>query len=501
MKNLKPKKSTGHDNISSQFLIRNKHAIAVPISILINKSLENGEVPTDCKVAKVVPIHKSKSKESFTNYRPISLLPSVSKVLEKVVHKRVYHFLNTQNLLSQNHYGFRPKHNTSQAVLQFTANILNSLDNKLSAIGVFLDLSKAFDTIDHKILLQKLDHYGIRGIALEWFSSYLSGRSQFVDFNGTSSRHMNLNCGVPQGSVLGPLLFIIYTNDLPNALKFSKCILFANNTTIFLTSNNVDELYAMLNLDLNTISDWFKANKLTLNISKTNYMVFTKCMVVRNSNKSLKLGDQILQQVPHTKFLGINIDEHLDWQVQINACRNKISSGIYALNSLKNILPTQQLKSIYYSLVHSHLSYGLVLWGAARKQFLHKLNILQNKALRSISRNHYRDTAQPIYEKFNIPNIQTLYQIELSKIMYLFSKGELPTPLMDLFSTNTEIHKYNTRQRYDPHVVRRRTNFVSNSFIHESPKLWLTIPDSIKKARTMASFKKNVKQFFTKLIN
>ena len=151
--------------------------------------------------------------------------------------------------------------------------------------------------------------------------------------------------------------------------------------------------------------------------------------------------------------------------------------------------------------MHSHLSYGLVLWGAARKQFLHKLNILQNKALRSISRSHYRDTAQPIYEKFNIPNIQTLYQIELSKIMYLFSKGELPTPLMDLFSTNTEIHKYNTRQRYDPHVVRRRTNFVSNSCMHESPKLWLTILDSIKKARTMASFKKNVKQFFTKLIN
>ena len=385
----------------------------------------------------------------------------MSKVLEKVVHNRFYHFSNTPNLLFQNQYGFRPKHNTSQAVLQFTANILNSLDNKLSAIGVFLDLSKAFDTIDHKILLQKLDHYGIRGIALEWFSSYLSGRSQFVDFNGTSSRHMNLNCGVPQGSVVGSLLFIIYTNDLHNALKFSKCILFADDTTIFLTSNNVDELYAMLNLDLNTIS------------------------------------------VPHTKFLGINIDEHLDWQVQINACRNKISSGIYALNSLKNILPTQQLQSIYYSLVHSHLSYGLVLWGAARKQFLHKLNILQNKALRSISRSHYRDTAQPtgIYEKFNIPNIQTLYQIELSKIMYLFSKGELPTPLMDLFSTNTEIHKYNTRQRYDPHVVRRRTNFVSNSFIHESPKLWLTIPDSIKKARTMASFKKNVKQFFTKLIN
>jgi len=456
-------------------------------------------VPDFCKIAKVVPIYKAKDKENFTNYRPISLLPSVSKLLEKVVHKRVYHFL--KDALYSSQYGFRPGHSTSHAVCEFTANMLQYLDDKYSTLGVFLDLSKAFDTIDHSILLQKLNHYGIRGKALEWFRSYLLNRTQFVVYNNVNSNIQNLTTGVPQGSVLGPLLFIIYTNDLPNTLTHSKCILFADDTTIFYSSKNLNELFNNIKSDLNVVTDWFKANKLTLNISKTNYILFSRS---RNTNfiiPPIIIGNEQIQKVAHIKFLGIIIDEKFDWHKHIEFCQNKIASGNYALNSLKKTLPIKQLITMYYSLIQPYLSYGIILWGHAHKKYINKLKVSQNKTIRNINNSKYNESAKPIYSKLRILTLDEIYKIELCKFMYGSSTHTLPLPLLSLYTPNTEIHSHNTRQRGDAHVTARHTELLSRSFIHTAPDIWHTIPQKIKKSGTKHAFKHQVTKFLSILVD
>ena len=225
------------------------------------------------------------------------------------------------------------------------ANILSDMETNNFTVSVLLDLSKAFDTIDHHILLNKLQHYGVRGVALEWFSSYLSGRSQYVEYNDTISELRPITCGVPQGSVLGFLLFIIYTNDLPNSMKHSKCILFADDTTVYHSSTNLNELIGLFEEDLVTLTDWFCANKLSLNVNKTNFLVFSPKEKIISNEMTINLGDQIIRRVNNAKFLGIHIDDELQWGAHIDHLYKK-ASGSYAINAVKRLLPIHNLRQL-----------------------------------------------------------------------------------------------------------------------------------------------------------
>ena len=354
-------------------------------------------MPYELKIAKVIPIFKAKERNQLQNYRPTSLLSSISKIFENVVFKRLYTFIND---ISQ--CGFRHKHSTIHAVTEFHNDIINSFENKQKIIATFLDLSKAFDTIDHHILLKKLENYGVRGIPLNWFKSYLSDRTQYVMYNNHISKTANINCGVPQGSILGPLLSIIYTNDLPYCLKKSKCILFADDTTIYQTNSNLTQLYTNINMDLNILGDWFRANKLSLNINKTTYMVFQNKREQPNSNMTINIGTESIKREAAVKFLGFIIEDQPHWTKHLKLCKSKMASSIYAMRSAKHVLSKDNLRALYFALMYPYIDYGIILWGTAAKCHIYPLHVLQKKAIRIITDAKYNAHSSPLLTELQI---------------------------------------------------------------------------------------------------
>ena len=265
-------------------------------------------------MAKVISLFKKGDPLLPSNYRPISLLPIFSKVYEKLRHKRLYSFLKDHKIIYPLQFGFQENHSIDHALISMTEEIRSTLDNKKYGCGIFIDLQKAFDTVNHEILLAKLEHYGIRGNALNWFKSYLSGRKQYVSINGCDSNVMEITCGVPQGSVLGPLLFLIFINDLPSVSKKLKFYLFADDTNIYFDCDSIYKLAKKVNKELKFVKKWLDANKLSLNISKTNYVIFHSSYTMIPRDIVIKIGKKHITRANYVKFLGLLLDENLSWK-------------------------------------------------------------------------------------------------------------------------------------------------------------------------------------------
>ena len=448
VKALKEKSSYGYDCISTKLLKRGLPALAAPLTHIINLSIMSGTVPEQLKLAKVIPVHKGSDPKLCNNYRPISLLPSISKIFEKVMYSKLMSFFNHTNALYKHQYGFRSGHSTVHPVLHLL-NACAQAHNKRPpehTLGIFCDLSKAFDVIDHKILLYKLHNMGVRGLALNWFESYLSNRKQYVEIENTKSNIKEIKHGVPQGSVLGPLLFLVYVNDI-NTKYDNNTLCFADDTTIFVTSSNPNELFLKANENLNKSYDWFCANKLKLNIKKTNYMIISPHKQNLSNNFVLKIGNECVSQVTSTKFLGINIDEKLNWTAHLSTINKRISHSLMAIRQVKHYLPLSSLKTLYFSLIHPHLLYGIIAWGNAKQTHIKRTQILQKRALRYITQSHYNAHTDPLYKATKILKLNDLYKQQVLLFMYDFCNNKLPMSFQDtyLLQSDSNNHPYPTR--------------------------------------------------------
>ena len=319
--------ASGWDDLKSSMIKHVKDSITVPLVHICNRSFVTGIFPSELKIANVVPIYKSGDEMVFSNYRPVSVLPVFSKLLERLVYNRLISHINDNKLLYEYQFGFQKGKSTHLAIMMLADKITEALDQGDSVVGVFLDFSKAFDTVDHNILLQKMDKYGICGVELPWFEDYLSNRMQYVTYNNHKSLHEKVNCGVPQGSILGPILFLLYINDSTNVSEFCFSVLFADDTNMFITGKDMDVLCQQLNKDLRNVQEWLQCNKLSLNVLKTHYMVFTPRNKFIN-DIDVKIHNVQIQRVYATKFLGVQIDAQLTWKTHIEYTCKKLSKCV-----------------------------------------------------------------------------------------------------------------------------------------------------------------------------
>ena len=452
IKSLKTKESFGYDGISVKLLKSISPGIILPLTLILNQSLITGIFPDTLKVAKVIPLYKKEDRCIVGNYRPVSLLNALSKVFERAAYNQLYSYFKTNNLFYEHQYGFREQHSTEHASLELIDQVLYDLDKKNNPVVVYMDLSKAFDTLDHRILLNKLKYYGINGIALKWFSSYLSNRLQYVQIDSTKSEMSPIVTGVPQGSILGPLLFLIYMNDIPNASDIFKFILFADDTSLksfinsklpgFLLENSTN----IINTELQKVNDWLAVNKLSLNVGKTKFMIFhmTHKKHIANIIPTLKIGDVQIERKENFNFLGLLINEKLSWKPHVDSVSNRISKYVGVLNRLKRYLPCKILKTIYVSLIQSKMNYALLAWGYT----CGRLKKLQKKSIRIITNSKYLQHTTPLLKKLGLLKLEDMFKLNMLKWYHRYQNKQLPAYFLDFeIKAQKDVHDIDTRHK------------------------------------------------------
>jgi hypothetical protein len=440
IKSLQAKSSLDSDGLSTKLLKKVALEISRPISHIFNLSLQQGIFPQKLKKSRTVPIFKAGNPELCDNYRPIALLSSLSKILEKMVSVKLVNHLDLNKILYKHQYGFQRGKSTEHNLIHALNFIGQAFNENKFCIGVFFDLKKAFDVCSHEILLMKLSRMGVRGAALEWFKSYLSNRTQFVDINGAHSTEKKIKISILQGSILGPILFLCYINDLHNVTDLFT-LMFADDTFSTKSDNDLNRLIESVNIEINKMAIWFRANKLAVNKSKTKYIIFRtrgKKLpnifpdLIYNENESgcpfnpdfvttleRYHTNHVAEDKKAYKLLGILLDEHLTLDFHVNQLQKKLSRSLYCINMAKNNLNPSGLRSLYFALIHSHLSYCPIILNCMSKQNISKLEKIQKKAIRTITKSNYNAHTLPLFIANKILPFEKI--VKNSKLLFMHS--------------------------------------------------------------------------------
>ena len=457
--------------------------LASPISYLINHYFSSRIYPDSLKFVNLTPIFKNGDKKYASNYRPISGLPLLSKIFEKAIAARILNFSTKNSIFSKNQFGFQQKKSTCEAITILVEHIYSSFNDKKDSIGLFIDFKKAFDTVNHKILVDKLRVYGIRGLPLQLLESYLSNRFQCVRVGSESSSHCLINVGVPQGSVLGPILFLYYINDLPNVSELMNTILFADDTTLYASSVDSGALVEELNVELHKIYKWTCSNRLSLNVSKTYAILFSK-RSNRNDLLNLKFNDEVINYESTGKFLGVTLDSNLSFRSHINIVCNKLSKTIGVLHRIQFNVPSQILINLYYSLFYPYLLYCNLIWGGTYQTHLKPLKILQKKVVRIITKQHFLAHTNDLFFQTKILKFDDIHKMLLCQYVFK-NRASLP-------SRN---HNYLTRNSDNVLPRFQRLTITQHSIFFAAPIAWNSIPSYLKDIDEFGSFKKELKKF------
>lgn len=488
LNSLKNNKSPGKDQIKNETLKEIGYIITPPLVYLINLIFKTGKCPSHFKTATIIPVYKSGDKLEIQNYRPISLISGVAKIFEKALKQRIVSFIDKYNLISSKQFGFRAKMSTNDAISELIGKIYQNIDKSVPSLCIFADLAKAFDTVSHSLLMRKLWQYGFRGTVYELIKNYLYERTQCVKINGTYSSTRTVLYGLPQGTVLAPVLFTLYLNNLLTLDLNCDMVSFADDTCFYFRAElgeNWTHLKERVSIALKRIKDWFDQNLLTLNTNKTKFVPFTsyinnlppyKVIQIENTNLTIEFSDNI-------KYLGIIIDSHLKWNLHVEYTIKKIRSLIYYFKQVRKVLNFNKTKQIYFALVESLLRYGLIAWGGASKTIIELLMRTQTQIIKIMLNKNIFYSTELTFKESEFYNLRQLYCETLAQ--YQFKQ------------TNVNInHAHNTRQAKDRiNVPVAKKTVGMKCFLYLAPRLYNHLPHCIKSIIYYVTYKKELKKW------